>query len=55
MPIISATWEVEMEKIKVQGQPGKKSVIPHHNKQARHGGHICNLCYARGIGKKVVV
>jgi hypothetical protein len=42
LPLIPATQEEEIQKIKVQGQPGQKvSKTPHLNnniKKARHGG-----------------
>lgn len=37
-PIIIATPEVEIKRITVPGQSGKKLVSPHLNKQAKHGG-----------------
>jgi hypothetical protein len=54
MPVIPATWEVEIGRISVCGQPGQL-LKSHLNKQAEHGDVHYNPSSTRGVGRRVVV
>jgi hypothetical protein len=54
MPVILVTWEVEMRRITIQGQPGQKvSENPSQPIKAGHGGGCLSsqLCRKHKIGE----
>jgi hypothetical protein len=55
MPIVSATLEAEIQRIKVQGQSEQKLARSHLNQQAGHNGVHCNPSYMGGISRRIAV
>jgi hypothetical protein len=55
MSIISATWEVEIKKNMVQGQPGKKLVRPYFKNKLGKVEHFFNPSYARDRDRRIIV
>jgi hypothetical protein len=54
MPIIPTTWEVEIRRSVVWGQPGQKVRDLHLNKQARYDGVcVCGPNYEKDYGPKL--
>jgi hypothetical protein len=52
---IPASWEMEIGRIMVQGQPAKILRRPHLNKQARHGGTYLQSQFMGSLGRSIVI
>jgi hypothetical protein len=56
MPVIPATWEVDIRRIVVRDQPGQKVSNSHiSNKQAGCVSNVYNPSYEEGCGRKITV
>jgi hypothetical protein len=54
--IILAAWEVEIQKIVVQGQPGKKVVkIPISVNKLGMVVYFCNSSYLGSVGRRIAI
>jgi hypothetical protein len=53
--VIATTWEAEMARVTVQGQPEQKVSKNLSQKQTRYVGHICNTSYTRNRSKRIAV
>jgi hypothetical protein len=55
MPIIPATWKVDIGKITVQGQPGHKKQDPISTNKLSIVVHFCNPSFTGGIDRRISV
>jgi hypothetical protein len=53
MPVISATWEAEVEGLQFETSPSKKLAKTHFSNKLGVVAHSCNPSYAGGYKSKV--
>jgi hypothetical protein len=55
MAVILATWEIEIRRIVVQGQPGKSSQRPHLKGKKLGVVDTCHPSYSGNLNRKIMV
>jgi hypothetical protein len=54
-PVIPVTWEMEIGRITVQGQPRQKVSITLSQQTSGYDDTLCNTMQAISIGKRITV